>query len=111
MPLEQRGHAEFSFFDREVRQGRRDKTFHYTARTEANDIPQGKSRVDWKRRSNSGPQQVKPPPAKSGALGLKKDQSQRVLPTKADINNALVNHWERTNCRDRVLTACIQVSP
>ena len=29
MSLERRGHAEFDFFDREVRQGRHDKTFQY----------------------------------------------------------------------------------
>jgi hypothetical protein len=34
-----KGHAEFNFFDHEVRQGRHDKTFHRTARTEAKDIP------------------------------------------------------------------------
>ena len=39
MSLERRGHAEFESFDRKVRQGRDDKTFHYTARTEAKDIP------------------------------------------------------------------------
>ena len=39
MSLERRGHAEFDSFDREVRQGRRYKTFHHTARTEAKDIP------------------------------------------------------------------------
>jgi hypothetical protein len=39
MSLEQRGHAEFDSFDREVRQGRRDKTFRQSARTEAKDIP------------------------------------------------------------------------
>ena len=39
MSLEQRGHAEFDFFDRKVRQGRNDKTFHSTAGTEAKDIP------------------------------------------------------------------------
>ena len=31
--------AEFDFFDRKVRQGRNDKTFHSTAGTEAKDIP------------------------------------------------------------------------
>jgi hypothetical protein len=39
MSLERRGHAEFDFFDRKVRQGGHDKTFHYTARAEAKDIP------------------------------------------------------------------------
>jgi len=39
MSLERRGHAEFDFFDHEVRQGRYDKAFHHTARTEAKDIP------------------------------------------------------------------------
>ena len=34
-----RDHAESNIFDREVRQGRHDKTFHRTARTEAKDIP------------------------------------------------------------------------
>jgi len=38
MSLERRGRAEFDSFDREVRQGRYDKTFHHTARTEAKDI-------------------------------------------------------------------------
>jgi hypothetical protein len=38
MSLERRGHAEFEFFDREVRQGRPDKTFRSSARTEAKDI-------------------------------------------------------------------------
>ena len=33
-----KGHAEFDSFDREVRQGRRDKTFHHTARTEAKEF-------------------------------------------------------------------------
>jgi hypothetical protein len=37
--MERRGHAEFDFFDRKVRQGRDDKAFHYTARAEAKDIP------------------------------------------------------------------------
>ena len=44
MSLERRGHAEFDFFDRKVRQGTDDKAFHYTARTEAKDIPKGESR-------------------------------------------------------------------
>ena len=39
MSLERRGHAESKFFDRKVRQGRNDKTFHITAGTEAKDIP------------------------------------------------------------------------
>jgi hypothetical protein len=39
MSLERRGHAEFDFFDRKVRQGGHDKIFHYTARAEAKDIP------------------------------------------------------------------------
>jgi len=39
MSLEQRGHAEFNFFDRKVRQGRHDKTFRQSARTEAKNIP------------------------------------------------------------------------
>ena len=46
MSLERRGHAEFDFFDRKVRQGTDDKAFHYTARTEAKDIPKGESRKD-----------------------------------------------------------------
>jgi hypothetical protein len=37
--MERRGHAEFDSFDREVRQGRPDKTFYQTAKTEARDIP------------------------------------------------------------------------
>ena len=39
MRMERRGHAESKFFDHEVRQGRDDKTFHRSARTEAKDIP------------------------------------------------------------------------
>ena len=39
MSLERRGHAESNSFDREVRQGRHDKTFHQSAGTEAKDIP------------------------------------------------------------------------
>jgi hypothetical protein len=39
MSLERRGHAEFDFFDRKVRQGRDDKAFYESARTEAKDIP------------------------------------------------------------------------
>jgi hypothetical protein len=39
MSLERRGHAEFDSFDRKVRQGRDDKAFHQSARTEAKDIP------------------------------------------------------------------------
>ena len=35
MSLEQRGHAEFDFFDRKVRQGRHDKAFRKSAGTEA----------------------------------------------------------------------------
>ncbi len=46
MRMERRGHAESNIFDREVRQGRHDKTFHRTARTEAKDIPYGESRED-----------------------------------------------------------------
>jgi hypothetical protein len=46
MSLERRGHAGFDSFDRKVRQGGRDKTFHYTARAEAKDIPKGESRKD-----------------------------------------------------------------
>jgi len=52
MSLERRGHAESDSFDRKVRQGRRDKTFRSTAGTEAKDIPQGESRVGWKRWSS-----------------------------------------------------------
>jgi len=39
MSLERRGHAESDSFDRKVRQGRDDKTFHHAAGTEAKDIP------------------------------------------------------------------------
>jgi hypothetical protein len=39
MSPEPRGHAEFDSFDRKVRQGRDDKAFHKSARTEAKDIP------------------------------------------------------------------------